>query len=194
MQKLLIILIIAVVLLSAVMKGGKIPITFRCQSDCDINVPGNNKDFSSYSPFKNLCLTDRPIGNPGTQSTFRQWKNREDHWQVEYAPENVNVNLDKVKKSTSTLTDSAATYSPLINAPEDKFFHNPARYCRSKPNHHPCPNSWIKGAEKFPHTLSYHSDNMCEPPHPIPALNEPDFRHRPEFCVKDENFSGNFEL
>lgn len=174
------------------LKGG-----FKCQNLFDLIVPGKLKTLWSAENlhgYENLCLTGiTPIGSPGTAPVYNQWKNREAHWQVEYAQENVEVDMKRVKKNTSSLTDSAASYEPLTKI-DDRFYHNPERFCRSKPNAHPCPNSWIKGAEDFSGTLSYHSDNMCVPEHPVPALNEPDFRHRAEFCVKDSSFAGNFEM
>lgn len=180
-----ILVVIGFVIQNKMLKGG-----FKCQNLFDLIVPGKKQTIwtaENLHGYENLCLTGtKPIGSPGTAPVYRQWENREAHWQVEYGPENVDVNMDRVQKYTSDLTNSAASYKPLTKI-DDRFYHNPERFCKSKPNDHPCPNSWIKDPQNFSGTLSYHSDNMCDAP--ITALNEPDFRHRPEFCVKDETYA-----
>jgi hypothetical protein len=140
---------------------------------------------STYAPYQNQCLTTRPIGMLGTKGAENYWKNQEEHWKVEYAPERISTNMDAVCGSESPLTNKAQSFAarPELNK-SASVYHNPPDFCRLNPKEFPCPNSWHKDAGEFKGTLSQQSDRFHNVPAPVDGI----YYMRPEFSVQDEQF------
>jgi len=134
------------------------------------------------APYHNLSISGpKPVGDPGSQGVYNNWKHREEYWHTEYAPEQVDVDMDLVVGVTDSslrpqsLGDDVRK-NPYVNP---KYFHNPTGHCATGASTYPCPNYWIiqrdpsakhfKGTDpKFTHPSGDLSDPVPAMPNGIP--------------------------
>ena len=138
-------------------------------------------------PYKNMCLTKRPIGFPGSDNMNKYWKDRPKQWGVEYSDDRIRVDINKVRSSQSGKTKGSVPAPAQTLTVESKYYHNPVQYCKDHPDRYPCPNFWRadeKGHSDFKGHVQSKSDDMY-----VPGLVKGNFSH-----IKDSQIDDNYHV
>ncbi len=133
--------------------------------------------------YTNGCLTTKPYGFPGTSNMNKYWSDRVKTWAIEYSPERIRGDINKVRSYDPHTMESSAQV--LETSSDTGYYHNPELYCKEHPDSPRCPNYWLAkepGFQTYQGNKVYNSPDMS-----MPSMIAGDFGH-----IKDTDIDDNY--